>query len=605
MGLKYFSYLCKLKAKNKRLMTRTMHLLHKVWPMALSLLFGAAVWLFWTVGYRQALSFHEQFQLFLFGGDYFSQCLSEPGGLARWLGELLTQFYNSFLLGGLVLALLLVAVQRLTWRLMSANTPSLYPLSFIPALLLWYAQGDYNVLLCYVVALVLALAVSWLLSRCGVLLSFIVALVAMPLLYWLIGPLALLSAVMLAVVVPLRRRQERRWPLLLVAGLLAVVAVWVSVVVSSHHLPYSLERLSWGLSYYRVPVFHPAVLIVIPAAALLLAMLSALPQKAFNHRHSLSVGLGSLVVVAGLGIVLVPKGFPKQTYDVMDYDYLVRAGQWQAIIAKSEQRQPSQPMSVAATNLALAMEGQLCERGFEFFQRGVQGLLPPFERNFASALLTGEIYFQLGLVNTAQRFAFESMESIPNYAKSVRTVRRLAETNMLNGQYEVALKYLNLLERTMFYKKWARQMKELLGQEDKINAHPLYGRLRQMRLTDDFLFSEREGDRIMGQLFVRNPQNRLAMQYLLMWPLLERDVNKFMNYLGVVHKHVGFNPRHVQEAAVYAYAQQNLQLPQGLTTEVLRQNFLNFANIFNRQGKDSPQLKPFEKTFWYYLVKGQ
>ena len=41
---------------------------------------------------------------------------------------------------------------------------------------------------------------------------------------------------------------------------------------------------------------------------------------------------------------------------------------------------------------------------------------------------------------------FEAMEAIPDYKKSGRAYMRLAETNLINGQYAVAAKYLRALQ---------------------------------------------------------------------------------------------------------------------------------------------------------------
>jgi hypothetical protein len=117
-------------------------------------------------------------------------------------------------------------------------------------------------------------------------------------------------------------------------------------------------------------------------------------------------------------MLIVPRGFDAKKYELIEYDYLVRIQNWNGIIAKAEKKMPDLPMSVCATNLALAMTNQLGDRAFDFYQHGSEGLLPKFERNFATTQLTGEVYFWLGLVNTAQRFAFEAMEAIPNYNKS-------------------------------------------------------------------------------------------------------------------------------------------------------------------------------------------
>ncbi|MCO7111572.1 DUF6057 family protein [Bacteroides uniformis] len=69
------------------------------------------------------------------------------------------------------------------------------------------------------------------------------------------------------------------------------------------------------------------------------------------------------------------------------------------------------------------------DRMFEFYQNGTEGLLPEFQRDFTSPLPTSEAYYHLGMVNTAQRFTFEAMEAIPNFNKSGRCFKRLAETN--------------------------------------------------------------------------------------------------------------------------------------------------------------------------------
>ena len=65
------------------------------------------------------------------------------------------------------------------------------------------------------------------------------------------------------------------------------------------------------------------------------------------------------------------------------------------------------------------------------------------------------------MINDAQRFAFEAMEAIPNFRKSGRCLKRLAETNLINGQYEVAAKYLRILSKTLFYKDWAKKHDDL------------------------------------------------------------------------------------------------------------------------------------------------
>ena len=298
-------------------------------------------------------------------------------------------------------------------------------------------------------------------------------------------------------------------------------------------------------------------------------------------------------------MLLIPFGFDAKKYELMEYDYLVRRQQWDAIIAKAEKQQPDLPASVCATNLALGMKNQLGHRAFQFFQHGTEGLLPKFERDFTSPLLTGEVYFHLGLVNTAQRHAFEAMESIPNYNKSGRIVKRLAETNLINGQYKVAEKYLRMLEKTIFYRTWAKEKLELIAHEEQINKHPIYGRMRQMRLQDDFLFSDTELDKIFGQLFMQNPKNQLAIQYLLIHPLLNKDIDSFMRYLIAVQEKVKYNPTVCQEGIIFAYSQRQQAVPEGFVNPTIQQSFKRFVQVYSQGG--GPEA--FKGTLWYYLMK--
>ena len=377
----------------------------------LTLVFGIAVFLFWRYRYPFALTYQEQLQLFLFDGDYFWERMTEPGGFARYIAEFLVQFYNAMAIGALILAVLFVLVQRLTWRLMKTHqsplTSYLYPLSFIPALILWFTMGDESVMLTYVVALVMALAAALLfrrlelvvldkLARLGKLVKLGILLFLIPLLYWLIGPMVLLVAALML-------------PWTVAVG--AVVYALALILLSAHWLPFPMSRVLLGISYYRYPEVLPYMLMVIPVVVLLLVWFSRKIHH-LSEKGKKWLYVAELVVIVVAAVLTIPRGFDAKKYELIEYDFLVRTNQWSAIIAKAEKQMPDLPMSVSATNLALGMTNQLGERAFDFYQRGSEGLLPKFERNFSTTQLTGEIYFHLGLVNTAQRFAFEAMEAL-------------------------------------------------------------------------------------------------------------------------------------------------------------------------------------------------
>lgn len=551
--------------------------------LLLTLVFGICVFIFWRMRYPFALTFQEQLQLFLFDDDYFLERIAEPGGLARYVAEFLVQFYNSVTMGAVIIAILMMLLQRLTWQLMRCEEH--YCLSFLPAILLWYAMGDESVMLTYTVALVMAMASAWALMtafpkndnpRGQIIAKSIALFILIPIIYWLIGPMVLLVALLV----------------------MPVSVIWALAVtlISTHFVPFPMSRVMIGISYYRFPETMPYILMVTPALIWILSIsIRRIPQQKTWVSYCEALALGALIGCPELG-------YEAKKYELLEYDYLVRIKDWQGIIAKAEKKTPDLPMSVSATNLALAMTNQLGERAFDFYQRTSEGLLPKFERNYATSQLSGEIYFHLGLVNTAQRFAFEAMEAIPNYNKSARVVKRLAETNLINGEYEVARKYLQMLEKTIFYRPWAKRTIAMLGNEKQIDSHPLYGTLRLYRLQEDFLFSEDELDKICGQLFMHNKKNQMAAQYLVMAPLLDRDIPRFMSYIQYVQNTIPYNPRAIQEAIAFAFMQKRQQPPQGMVNQLTLQQMNDFARVYSAN-KSSAELERFRNTAWYYLVK--
>jgi len=551
--------------------------------LLLTLAFGLSVFLFWWSRYPFALTYQEQLQFFMFDSDYFLGRMAEPGGLARYVAEFLVQFYNNVVVGAAILAVIYMLLQRLTWRLMRSEGH--YAMSFVPPVMLWYAMGDESVMLTYVVALLMAMAsaLAWIkwTVKCAQWAKWLMALLALPVLYWCVGPLVLLVALLMM-----------SWKL----SIGAIIYSLALILLSAHCLPFPMMRVMQGVSYYRFPVTLPYILSAIPVVICVLTYCAGKLPKA-KQWVSMAEVLLVLLAVAGL----VDLGYDTKKYDLMEYDYLVRVRDWNAIIAKSEKKVPDLPMSVSATNLALAMTGQLGDRAFEFYQHGPQGLFPKFERNFASTLVTAEIYFQIGLINTAQRLSFEAMEAIPNYNKSVRVVKRLAETNIINGQYEIARKYLHLLEKTILYRSWAKRMTAMLGNEKAINADPVFGSLRKNKLQKDQFFSDGELGDICAQLFLHNQQNHVATQYMLLMPLLERDVETFMSYSQVVQNRVGYNPRSSQEAIAFAFMRRGKMPPQGVVNQMTLNELNDFVRIYS-SNSNSPELHRFKNTVWNYLM---
>ena len=460
-----------------------------------TLLFGVAVILFFGLAYPHHLHYQEQYQLFLFDWNYVWEIVRLPGGVADLLGRFCTQFFLFAWVGALIIGILLTLVQFLTHRL--SNSPLgrrtlatngtqewLYGLSFVPSFLLWLFLLDENALLGGVWAVLLTQIALWVLLKLpDGWLRRILLIVAFAILYWI---------------------------------------------------------AFGGSHYYRNPTVFPTLLYAAWISAIIITLMiwfvvrgkkSENDQQQNNSLTSYLLPLTSYILVFVVMGTLVWKNANFKAEKVMQYDFMARHQQWNRILETVNAEKPNNQIGVTVQNLALAMRGLLVDHLFDYNQNGISGLLPDVKEDATSPMPTAEAFYQLGMIYVAQRTVFEAQEAILDFQKSARCYKRLAQTNLIIGSYEVARKYLSALQKTLFYREWANETLPLLGNEEAIAKHPEYGRLRQCAYGEDFYFSDHTTPEMLESLFFSNTDNRLAFEYLRAYYILTGDRDSYTQLL--------------------------------------------------------------------------
>ena len=397
----------------------------------LTVVMGMSAFAYWAFVHPELLMERESLQMFLLNGDYLAERLAVPGGFARYVGEFLVQFFMNEKVGACLLAVLFMAIQWLSWLLLRRCVPSakekvLYAVSFLPVVAIWFLLRDIDISMTLPVAISLTLLMMYALpARRN--LSLIVSLGIVPIGYWLVGPVIVLVAVyhLRWLHKPFQKVKITVESMML--ALLLAVCLWAS----SYFVPYSLENILKGIDYQQIQV-----------------------DKA-------------------------------GTQEVIEYDYLQRQKAWDKVLYKATRQEPKAKACVHIVNLARFYQKEIAPEELKV------SLYKPFTAltSTVSAMMMSDLFFQMGYVNFAQRCIFEAMESTSNYNKSGRALCRLTETALVTGQYEVALKYISLLEETLFYRKWAQVMKSLVLHPEQIKAHPMYGPLQKIYSeTEDELF---------------------------------------------------------------------------------------------------------------------
>lgn len=379
------------------------------------------VFCFWTFVKPHILLAREQSQLFLWNREYLLEHLKVPGGLAKYIGELLVQFYINPILGAFIYTLLFVIAQLLTWKIIRSVFPErkdsfiLWLISFVPFILLWWLSTQIYVSMTLIVAIVLTLAIIAYLQK-NMNYKFITVIIFIIVGYWFLGPAVVLSIFML---LPDWRKFS--------VGLLLLACC---IIGSTWYTPYPLRQVARGIDYYW-------------------------------ERHSIG------------------------TEEEMRADMLMRGEQWQTLATLYSKEQPKFLSLHNLGSLALfktkRINEQTLQKNFSVSNKMLTSQ--------SSSFIMSDVFMQLGMVNMAQRAAFEAMESIPNYNKSGRALSRLAETNLIIGEYEVSRKYLDILDETTFYRNWVRRLRPLIDNPELIEKHPYYGAMRkQHNLSSDVFF---------------------------------------------------------------------------------------------------------------------
>ena len=400
--------------------------------LAATVLLGAAVFAYWYVLKPHLIIERELLQMFRFSADYFAGRIVMPAGLARYVADFLSQFFISVSFGALVMALLSMLAQGLSWLLLRRLRPSvtqqdgsskrlLCALSFVPPLVFVFLMSDLRVQLTLYVAFLMVVGALVSLPSSSPKRAFLLSALLVVAGYWFAGPIVLL-AVFLTPFILTSHHSPLTSPLSLLISQIALFVV--CIVFSLRMVPYPLRIVATGIDYVW-------------------------PDSQIG------------------------------TDEEMRYDLLIRQARWNRILQHARQQPPRSAACQHVAQLAAWYQHLIDQHQLAASFGNVRESI----NSSVSAGLVSDFCMHLAMINIAQRAAFELNESAANYNKSARATKRLAETALCTGQYEVALKYASLLSQTLFYRRWAQEIQTLATHPAAIARHPRYGMLQKVHAS--------------------------------------------------------------------------------------------------------------------------
>lgn len=219
------------------------------------------------------------------------------------------------------------------------------------------------------------------------------------------------------------------------------------------------------------------------------------------------------VLVLGAVVVLFVSSYQAQDEYMKKIYYYVRHQQWDEIINRSNSRGAKGNVTFQlCRNMALAEKGELGEKFLMYEQQGMNSIMTSDFKTLQVSMLMMDVYYAMGYVNMSQLCAFEAQECMDN--KSPYLWQRLVDTNIANGAYAVAEKYIKRLEQTLAYSQWARQRRRFLYNDRAVMADRELGMMRKCIYHKDRLMGDGGFDNDLASIIAACPEHRASLQYL-------------------------------------------------------------------------------------------
>lgn len=243
------------------------------------------------------------------------------------------------------------------------------------------------------------------------------------------------------------------------------------------------------------------------------------------------------------------------------------------------------------------------------------------------------IYYHYGKENFCYRWC---MEDGVEFGWKAETLKFMARTSMLNHEWTVARKYLNLLKKTTFHRAWAERYEKLLATPDALDLEKLEASAKAGKpLLDEqgmkefapilhmMTYPDRlDGDNTLVEMYLLqtfakgNGDDPLFQEMTLICALIMKDIDlfwpRFMKFATMnPERHM---PLHYQEAAyLYGHLENKVDISRMPFDPQVRDTYDRFMKFNEQCGPMTEEQKAvafypqFGGTFYYFyfLVRNQ
>ena len=351
------------------------------------------------------------------------------------------------------------------------------------------------------------------------------------------------------------------------AALYTVLAVLVTIAMPLFCYRYIYHETNFANIYYAgLPVFfiteeYHQYYIPYYILALFMVVMTCLPIGANSEKKKAVSKAWMPWVVQGVVLLVGVWSVVHFWYKDENFrhevkmQHLIEQTDWEGVLqeAASQHDEPTRAI-VMMRNIALSRLGRQADLMYQY-PNGSKAYNAPF--GMRQMLVNGPlVYYQYGLLNSCDRLSTEMGVEFGWRAENMKYLVRCA---LLNGEKQVAKKYINILKTTMFFDEWAKKAEQMLDNPlliaKDVEMEPITHMLHYSnKLRGDQGYVERF---TMGQL-ARNSyyQDPIFLEQSLLASLWVKDSKLFWHHFdNYVHTHPNEPIPVVYQEAAYLFGQ--------------------------------------------------
>ena len=568
----------------------------------------------------------QELNLFLYTPLFFKQQMVVSGGFLTWIGTYFTQFFYHPWLGVTLLCAWWALLMWLTKK--AFNIPARWiVVVLIPVALLLLTNIDLGYWIFYLklrghffvatIGSTIAIALVWLYRSLPKRFRLVFIILSTAFFYPLIGFYALMSALLMGIMAwRLEDYKVSRRLLESVVAALAILAIPLFYYRFVYYQTNIVNIYRTAIPLYRIEEHHyqyyiPFVLLVIVFA--LMAVFYKRKREQGVKKPFLWL-LAQVVLLAGIGFGVWHFWYKDGNFHKeLNMVHCIENLDWEGVLTIARDCDDPTRSLWMMKNLALFRLGRQGDEMYNY-KNSDKECNAPFKVRMTQ---TGAkiLYLHYGQLNFCYRWC---LEDGVEYGWRVDYYRYMLKCALLNGEYEVAQKYIDILKKTKYYADWAQHYEAYIKDPSLIKKDKEFGPILHMLSPNDRLTS----DNTLIELYLLNyfsnddSDDPIYQEQTLLAALQVKDIQMFWpRFFHYANLHKGQRmPIHYQEAA-YLYGKLENEIDTShmpFDKEVVStyDEFMAAAQQYSNMTEE--QMKPlmydrFGSTFYfeYFFTRGQ